>query len=89
MKIYAIIVYDVAVERVNGVKKFLRQHLNWVQNSAFEGELTEGGLERIKIGLKRLIKEDEDSILFYIVSSRKWIKKDVLGIEKAEVSAII
>lgn len=87
--IYVIIVYDVVVGRVNEVRKFLRQHLNWVQNSAFEGELTEGELERIKIGLKGLIKEDEDSILFYVVSSRKWIKKDVLGIEKAEVSTVI
>ena len=86
---YAIIVYDVAVERVNGVRQFLRQHLTWVQNSAFEGELTEGELERVKIGLRRLIKEDEDSVLFYLASSHKWIKKDVLGIEKAEVSTVI
>lgn len=87
--IYIVVVYDVAVERVNDVRKFLRQYLKWVQNSAFEGELSEGGLEKVKTGLKRLIKEDEDSILFYVTQSQKWIRKDVLGIEKAEVSTVI
>lgn len=89
VKIYVVIVYDVAVGRVNDVRKFLRQYLKWVQNSAFEGELTEGELEKVKIGLKRLIKEEEDSVLFYMASSKKWIRKDVLGIEKAEVSTVI
>ena len=89
VNIYVVVVYDVAVDRINGVRQFLRQHLTWVQNSAFEGELTEGELEKVKIGLKKLIREDEDSILFYVVSSQKWIRKDVLGIEKAEVSTVI
>lgn len=82
-------VYDVRVERIDGVRQFLRQYLTWVQNSAFEGELTEGELEKVKIGLRKLIKEDEDSVLFYVVSSQKWIRKDVVGIEKAEVSTVI
>lgn len=86
---YVVVVYDVAVDRINGVRQFLRRYLRWVQNSAFEGELSEGGLEKVKMGLKRLIKEDEDSILFYVTQSQKWIRKDVLGIEKAEVSTVI
>lgn len=89
MKIYVVVVYDVAVDRINGVRQFLRRYLTWVQNSAFEGELTEGEMEKVKAGLGRLIKKDEDSVLFYVASSRKWIRKDVLGIEKAEVSSII
>ena len=82
-------VYDVGVERINGVRQFLRQYLKWVQNSAFEGELSEGELEKVKVGLKRRIREDADSILFYVASSQKWIRKDVLGIEKAEASTVI
>jgi len=38
---HAIIIYDVDQRRVQRVCKFLRQHLTWVQNSAFEGELSE------------------------------------------------
>lgn len=89
VSIYVVVVYDVSVERINGVRQFLRRYLTWVQNSAFEGELTKGELERVKTGLRRLIKRDEDSILFYVASSPKWIRKDVLGIEKAEVSTVI
>jgi len=87
--IYVVVVYDVGIERINGVRQFLRQYLKWVQNSAFEGELSEGELEKVKIGLKKLIDEGADSILFYVASSQKWVRKDVLGIEKAEVSTVI
>ena len=34
---YIILVYDIQVERVAKVCKYLRQHLNWIQNSVFEG----------------------------------------------------
>jgi CRISPR-associated endonuclease Cas2 len=38
---YVLIVYDVEVKKVTKVHKFLKLHLHWVQNSVFEGELTE------------------------------------------------
>ena len=44
---YAIIVYDIKVERVNKVKGYLRKHLNWIQNSVFEGDITLSELENI------------------------------------------
>ncbi|MDK2781745.1 MAG: CRISPR-associated protein Cas2 [Archaeoglobi archaeon] len=40
VRLYVIIAYDVNVQRVNRVKKFLRMYLNWVQNSVFEGTRT-------------------------------------------------
>jgi CRISPR-associated protein Cas2 len=86
---YVLVVYDIGVERINGVRQFLRRYLTWIQNSAFEGELSEGQLERVKVGLKRLIKQDEDSVIIFTASSKKWLKKEILGIEKAEVSAIL
>ncbi len=86
---YLVIVYDVSVERINNVRNYLKQHLNWVQNSAFEGEVTKGEFQKIKLGLKRIIKEDEDSILFYKASSQKWINKESMGVEKSEISSII
>jgi len=84
-----IIVYDVGVERVNVLRQFLRRHLVWIQNSAFEGEVSDGQFERIKVGIKELIKEDEDSVIIFTSSSKKWLGKEVLGIEKAEVSTIL
>ncbi|WP_297068793.1 CRISPR-associated endonuclease Cas2 [Thermococcus sp.] len=84
---YIVIVYDVSVERVNKVKKFLRQHLHWVQNSVFEGEITRAEFERIKAGLKDLIEEDEDSVVIYRLRSMP--QRDVMGVEKNPLEDII
>jgi len=86
---YVILVYDVSVERLNNVRQYLKQYLNWVQNSSFEGELKEGEIEKIKIGLKKLIKEDEDSIILYKTRDKRWVEKETLGIEKSEITTII
>ena len=86
---YVLVVYDIGVERINGVRQFLRQYLTWIQNSAFEGELSEGQLERVKVGVKRLINGDEDSVIIFTTSSKKWLQKEIIGIEKAGVSAVL
>jgi len=79
---YTIIVYDVGEKRVSRACKYLRCFLNWVQNSAFEGELTLGQIERIKAGLGDIIDPDEDSVYFYVARDKKWLKKEVLGQNK-------
>lgn len=89
IRMYMIVVYDVAVERLNRVRGVLRQYLNWVQNSAFEGELTTGSLEELVLKLKDVINEGEDSILFYSLSNPRWLKKRILGIEKSAPSTIV
>ncbi len=84
---YIVVVYDVSVERVNKVKKFLRQHLHWVQNSVFEGEVTRAEFERIKAGLRELMDEDEDSIVIYKLRSMP--QREVMGVEKNPLEDII
>ena len=86
---YVILIYDVGVERVNQVRAFLKRYLNWIQNSAFEGELTEGELAQIKSGLSGLIRESEDSIIVFKTSNKKWVDKEIIGVEKSEVSTFI
>lgn len=86
---YAIIVYDIKVERVNKVKGYLRKHLNWIQNSVFEGEVTLSELEQIKKGLKEIINKKEDSIIIFTVRAEKAIKRQVLGVEKAPITGIL
>lgn len=81
---YVIAVYDVSVDRVNKVKKFLRMHLTWVQNSVLEGEVTESQLMKIKKGLLELIHSDTDSVRLYILSSDKLLRKEILGISKGD-----
>jgi CRISPR-associated protein Cas2 len=86
---YLIIAYDVNVERVNRVKKFLRKYLTWIQNSLFEGEATEATLEEIKMGLKEIIDEKEDMIVIYRFRSEKLFKREVIGTEKNPIEEVI
>ena len=86
---YVIIVYDAGVKRLNKVRIFLKQYLNWVQNSVFEGELTKAEYMRVRLRLKDLIDEDEDCIFIYSVRDRKYLGFEELGTRKAEIDTII
>ena len=86
---YVVIVYDVEQTRVAKVCQYLRRWLHWVQNSAFEGELTEAQLERIKAELSDLIDPDYDSIYIYRLPDKKFVQRDVLGQEKAITEAFL
>ena len=80
---YLIVVYDVEEKRVGKVCKFLKGYLHWVQNSVFEGELTDGKFKEMQIGLKKRIKPDKDSILFYKLRANYDIDKETMGLEKS------
>ena len=86
---YVIIVYDVEQKRVARVCKFLRRFLAWVQHSVFEGELTEARLQEVKTGLKRIIKMEKDSILFYQLQYQKSVKREIMGQDKNPTDTLI
>ncbi|MDZ7336743.1 MAG: CRISPR-associated endonuclease Cas2 [candidate division KSB1 bacterium] len=86
---YVIIVYDIEERRVGKVCQYLRRHLNWVQNSVFEGELTPAHLEEIKSGLKRLIKKEKDAVLFYLLREKSTMKREVMGLDKNTTETFI
>ena len=86
---YVIIVYDINVERVNKVKSFLRQHLFWIQNSVFEGDVTESEFEVIYKGLIEIIDEEVDSVIIYKLRMEELLNREVLGIEKAPIEEIL
>lgn len=85
---YVIIVYDINVERVNKVKAFLRQHLFWIQNSVFEGEVTESEFKIISDGLMGIIDKEVDSVIIYKLRMAELLNREVLGIEKAPIEEI-
>jgi len=86
---YLIMVYDIKVNRVVKVLKLARKYLTWVQNSALEGEITEAKFEKLKMELKKVINEDEDSVLFYIFRSKMYTSRESMGIEKGKEETII
>lgn len=79
-----ILVYDINERRVQKVLKVCRKYLHWVQNSVFEGELTEAQLERLKAELKAIIDEEEDSIIIYTFKTGWYTKREVIGITKGK-----
>jgi CRISPR-associated protein Cas2 len=86
---YIIAVYDVNSQRVAKVLKLFRQYLHWIQNSVFEGELSEGRLQELKDKASELMNPDEDSIIFFIGRSEKWLEKEIMGLEKNSRNTIL
>jgi CRISPR-associated protein Cas2 len=86
---YALLVYDVGVERVEKLRRWLIRYLCWVQNSVFEGALTDGQLAELIAGAEEIIDKEHDSIYIYGMSDRKWLEKQVIGIEKQMTDNVI
>lgn len=86
---YLIVVYDIEVERVNKVHKYLRRYLFWRQNSVFEGEVSRSQVEKIKAGLKEIIKKERDSVLMYILQDKSSFEFEAIGIEKNLMETIL
>ena len=49
---YVILVYDCGEKRVNKMLKLCRKYLNWIQNSVFEGEISEVKLKELTLKAK-------------------------------------
>lgn len=85
VELFTILVYDVNQRRVAKVLKKCRQYLNWVQNSVFEGEISEANLKKLKMELDRIIKKDEDSVILYYLRTTKYSSREIMGLKKAEM----
>lgn len=86
---YIIMVYDVNEKRVNKVLKIGRKYLNWIQNSVLEGEITVAKYEKLKMELLNLINKDEDSVIFYILRTTLYSKREIIGLTKGCSQLII
>lgn len=86
---YVILVYDIREDRVVRACKLCRRYLNWVQNSVFEGELTEAKLARLKSELSKVINKEYDSVLIYRLRDQKLAAKEVMGVERSPTDNIL
>lgn len=75
---YAIVVYDVHVDKVQRVNAFLKRYLFWVQNSVFEGEVSESQLRTVKKYLEDTLEDDESAVIF-LLRSAKYVKRIQIG----------
>jgi CRISPR-associated protein Cas2 len=79
---YVILVYDMGEKRVGKMLKLCRRYLNWTQNSVFEGEITDVKMKELLIHTKKIMRQDEDSIIIFKSRDQKWLEKEVYGKEK-------
>ncbi|WP_084273225.1 CRISPR-associated endonuclease Cas2 [Picrophilus oshimae] len=79
---YIILVYDISEKRVSKVLKIARKYITWIQNSVLEGEISQASFYKLKEEIKKVINEDEDSVLFYIIRDLKYTNKENLGVIK-------
>jgi CRISPR-associated protein Cas2 len=69
-------------KRVGKMLKLCRRYLNWIQNSVFEGEMTEVQLKELLHEARRIINEEEDSLILFKNRDRQWLDKQIVGIER-------
>jgi CRISPR-associated protein Cas2 len=85
---YVILVYDVDQKRVGKMLKLCRRYLHWIQNSVFEGEITEVKLKELVLQARGLMEEKDNLIVFRSRDS-KWLEKDVYGVEKNTTDNVV
>lgn len=86
---YVILVYDIGEKPVGKMLKLCRQYLNWIQNSVFEGEITEVKLKELRFRAGKIMEIEEDSLIIFKSRDSKWLEKEVVGREKNEIDTFI
>lgn len=79
---YCILVYDVGEKRVSKMLKLCRRYLNWIQNSVFEGEISEVKLKQLTHQARQHLDLLQDSLIIFTSHQHRWLDKQIIGVEK-------
>ncbi|MCB1145070.1 MAG: CRISPR-associated endonuclease Cas2 [Leptospiraceae bacterium] len=85
---YVILVYDIGEKRVGKMLKLCRRYLTRIQNSVFEGEISESKWEELKIKAKKIMNPEIDSLIIFKSRDERWLDKEVVGYEKLPTDTI-
>ena len=88
---YIILVYDISLDEngqrvLSKVFKICKKYLHHVQNSVFEGEMTAPQILKLKLELKKYIRDDLDSVILFKSRNEKWLEKELWGIREDKTS---
>lgn len=86
---YIIAVYDVESKRTGKMLKLCRRYLHWIQNSVFEGEITEVKLKELILEAKKVMDEQTDSFIIFKNRRSNWLEKEVIGQEKSNIDQFL
>lgn len=88
---YAVLMYDILMDK-EGAKvqrrtfKICKQYLTHIQNSVFEGNLSEVNLMKLRKELSKFIRKDKDSFIIFKSRDEKWMTKEFWGLEDDKTS---
>ena len=86
---YIILVYDCGEKRVGKILKLCRKYLNWIQNSVFEGEISEVKLKELIFSAKKIMNVEEDSLIIFSGLSEKRLDKQIIGKERNRIDVFL
>ena len=86
---YVLLMYDVKEKRVGRMLRLCRRYLNWIQNSVFEGEMTEVKLKELLAKTGTILEAREDSVLVFKSRSQEWLQKEVWGQERNKLDTFL
>ena len=81
---YIILVYDIVMDDkgkkiLPKVYKTCKRYLVHIQNSVFEGELSESQVLKLKLEIKKHIRIYKDSLIVFQTRNEKWLSKEFWG----------
>lgn len=91
---YIVLVYDISLEEkgstvLSRVFKICKKYLSHIQNSVFEGELSDAQLISLNYELQKVIRKDLDSVILFKSRHERWLEKDILGLKSNATSNFI
>lgn len=91
---YVILVYDIKSDEggqrvLNRTFKTCKKYLCHIQNSVFEGELSESQIVKLRFELNSIIRDDIDSVILFKSKNEKWLIKDMWGKKADKTSNFI
>lgn len=86
---YVILVYDCGEKRVSKMLKLCRKYLNWVQNSVFEGDISEVKLLELKNRAKDIMDIENDSLIVFSSRDNHWLGKEIVGKERCSTDIFL
>lgn len=91
---YLVLVYDIKLDEdgpkvLRRVFKICKKYLTHIQNSVFEGELSESQLMKLKIEVKSYLRENIDSCILFTARNNVWMKKEFIIKEEDKTSQFL
>lgn len=69
--------------------KLCRRYLHWIQNSVFEGDLTELKYKELVYEIEQIINKKEDSVIIFKSRQSRWLDKSIVGLDKNKLDQFL